>query len=318
MRGRRQAARGRHPLLAAGLGLAWVCGFSVTGAGQTFRTGVDAVAVDVLVTRNGRPVVGLTADDFTVLDNDVPQQIESVLLEDVPITLLLVLDTSGSVRGAPLVQLRTAAEAAAEALRADDRVGLVTFSHNVRMVVEPPSPPASLPSDALRRVRASGGTALYDATFAAFALRERTVGRTLMLVFSDGDDTVSWLDPRDVLNTAQRSDVVVYGVSLEGVARDSRWERQDRRSARRWFPSEPHLFRRQYLPVLAAETGGSVFVAQDIGRLRAAFARVVGEFRSRYLLTYAPIGVESAGWHELEVRVEGSGRDVQARRGYLR
>ena len=83
--------------------------------GQTFRAGVDAVAVDVLVTRNGRPVVGLTADDFTVLDNDVPQQIELVLLEDVPITLLLVLDTSGSVRGAPLVQLRTAAEAAAEA-----------------------------------------------------------------------------------------------------------------------------------------------------------------------------------------------------------
>ncbi|MFB3095219.1 MAG: hypothetical protein ACE10O_05130, partial [Candidatus Acidiferrales bacterium] len=73
-----------------------------------------------------------------------------------------------------------------------------------------------------------------------------------------------------------------------------------------------------YLPVLAEETGGSVFVAQDPGRLRAAFARVIDEFRSRYLLTYAPTGVESAGWHELDVRVEGRGRNVQARRGYLR
>ena len=311
------AARGRHRLLAAGLGLASVWGFSVTGVGQTFRISVDAVAVDVLVTRNGRPVLGLTADDFTLLDNDVPQQIESVLLEDVPITLLLVLDTSGSVVGAPLAQLLTAAEAVAEALRSDDRVGLVTFSHNVRVVVEPPSLPASL-SDALRRVRATGGTALYDATFAAFALRERTVGRTLMLVFSDGDDTTSWLDPRDVLNTAQRSDVVVYAVNLAGVAPDSWQGRQGRRSARRWFATEPHLFRGQYLPVLAEETGGSVFVAQDTGRLRAAFARVVDEFRSRYLLTYAPTGVELSGWHELDVRVEGRGRDVQARRGYLR
>ena len=317
MTGRRQAARGRHALLAAGLGLACLSGLGVTAVGQTFRTGVDAVAVDVLVTRAGRPVVGLTADDFTVLDNDVPQQIEAVLLEDVPITLLLVLDTSGSVRGAPLVQLRTAAEAAAGVLRPDDRVGLVTFSHNLRLVVAPPSPPASL-SDALRRVRASGGTALYDAAFAAFALRERTVGRTLMLVFSDGDDTTSWLDPRDVLKTAQRSDVVVYGVSLDRVARDSRWERPGLGSARRWFPSEPHLFRGQFLPVLVEETGGAVFVAQDVGRLQTAFARVVSEFRSRYLLTYSPVGVESAGWHELEVRVEGRGRDVQARRGYLR
>ena len=178
------ATRDCHHELLGGLG--------VTAMGQTFRAGVDAVAVDVLVTRNGRPVVGLTADDFTVLDNDVPQQIESVLLEDVPITLLLVLDTSGSVRGAGAAA-HGRRGGGRGLLRPDDRVGLVTFSHNVRLVVEPPSPPASL-LDALRRVRASGGTALYDAAFAAFALRERTVGRTLMLVFSDGDDTTSWLD----------------------------------------------------------------------------------------------------------------------------
>jgi len=117
----------RWQALAVGLGLACVGGLTVTAvAGQTFRTGVDAVAVDVLVTRDGRPVTGLTADDFSVRDNDVPQRIDAVLLEDVPITLLLVLDTSGSVGGAPLVQLRAAAEAAVEALRPDDRVGLVT------------------------------------------------------------------------------------------------------------------------------------------------------------------------------------------------
>ena len=305
-------------LLAAGLALACVNEISVSAVvGQTFRSGVDAVAVDVLVTRRGQPVTGLTADDFTLLDDDVPQQIDSVLLEEVPITLLLVLDTSGSVGGAPLTQLRAAAVAASEALRPDDRVGLVTFSDKLRMVVEPPSLPSRLP-DALRRVRAGGATALYDATFAALTLREQSVGRHLMLVFSDGDDTASWLDPRDVLTTAQRSDVVVYGVILDRAARVSRLDQQGRLSARRWFPSEPHLFRRQFLPLLVEDTGGSLFVAEDIERLRAAFSRVVSEFRSRYLLTYSPAGVGSTGWHELEVRVEGRGRNVQARRGYLR
>ena len=259
----------------------------------------------------------MTADDFTVFDNEVAQEIDAILLEELPITLLLVLDTSGSVRGAPLRQLRAAAAAAGDALRPDDRVGLVTFSDKLRMVVEPPSSPSSLP-DALGRVRAAGATALYDGTFAALALREQTVGRTVVLVFSDGYDTASWLDPRDVLDAAQRSDVVVYGVRLDAVTRDSWSDRRGRALAGRWFAAEPHLFGWQYLPQLAEDTGGTVYVAEDLGRLRDTFSQVVNEFRSRYLLTYTPSGVDRSGWHELEVRVRGRGRRVQARRGYLR
>ena len=116
----------------------------------------------------------------------------------------------------------------------------------------------------------------------------------------------------------RRSDVVVYGVHLDPAARDNWWNRQASALARRWLPIEPHLFGHQYLPQLVEDTGGSVFVAEDVDRLRAAFSRVVSEFRSRYLLTYSPNGVASAGWHELDVRVEGRGRKVQARRGYLR
>ena len=307
-------------LLAAGVGLACMGGLTVTPAAeQTFRSGVYAVAVDVLVTRDGRPVIDLTADDFTVLDNDVPQQIDSVLLEEVPITLLMVLDTSASVRGAPLVQLRAAAEAAAEVLRPDDRVGMVTFSHNVRMVVEPPSRPASVP-DALGRVRAGGATALYDATFAAFALREQTVGRTLMLVFSDGDDTASWLDPREVLDTrnvATWSSTASASTVLRETTGWPGWPgRAEYRRAAGFRPS----------PIcLAASIWGywSRTPRRGVRRrghrtVRAAFSRVVSEFRSRYLVTYSPTGVESAGWHALEVRVEGREREVQARRGYLR
>ena len=294
-----------------------VVGGAGPAAGQTFRSGVDAVAVDVLVTRGRDSVSGLTAADFTVLDNGVRQDVAAILVEEVPITLLLVLDTSGSVRGTPLRQLRAAAEAAGESLRPDDRVGLVTFSDKLRLAVEPPSPPAGLP-DALDRVRAGGATALYDGTFAALALRDRTVGRTVVLVFSDGYDTASWLDPLDVLDAARRSDVVVYGVRHDHLAREGWQERQGRGLASRWFATEPQLFRQEYLAQLAADTGGSEYVAADLDRLREVFSRVVNEFRSRYLLTYTPQGVDAGGWHELEVRVRGRGRRVQARRGYLR
>lgn len=296
-------------------------GVLLTGAAaslpaQTFRSGVDAVSVDVLVTRDGRPVAGLTADDFTLLDNGVEQRIDTLLFDEVPITLLLALDVSGSVGGAGLEQLRAAVRAAGESLRPDDRVGLLTFSDRIRLALEPPSSADRLAA-ALGRVRAGGATALYDATFTALALREQTVGRMVVLLFSDGDDTASWLDPRDVFDMAQRSDVVVYGVTLDRGGPDTLITRQGRELARQWFTLEPEIFRREFLWRLVGDTGGSLEMSDDLERLRDTFARVVHEFRSRYLLGYSPSGVATDGWHDLEVRVDGGG-EVTARRGYLR
>ena len=286
-------------------------------AAQTFRSAVDAVSVDVLVTRRGEPVTDLTLADFALEDNGVEQRIQSLELDEVPITLLLVLDVSGSVGGRGLEQLKVAARAAGEALRSDDRVGLVTFSDRVRLGLDPSASADALPA-ALSRVRAGGATALYDATFAGLTLRERTEGRTLMLVFSDGDDTASWLDPRDVLDVAHRSDVVVYGVVLDRGPSDSFVTRERQAWVREWFPLEPDLFRRAYLGRLVSDTGGSLQISNDLGGLRELFARVISEFRSRYVLTYAPSGVGDSGWHALEVAVEGRGLQVTARRGYLR
>ena len=168
-------------------------------------------------------------------------------------------------------------------------------------------------------MRARGGTALYDATLAAVALRESTAGPSLILVFSDGQDTVSWLDPRDVLVAARRSSAVVYGVTLErSVRATDRADRQGRSQERRWFRDEPHVFARHYLSVLVDETGGSLFVAERADELSALFAAALGDFRSRYLLTYSPRGVDTDGWHEIDVEVDRRGMDVQARPGYLR
>jgi VWFA-related protein len=294
--------------------LAWL---TASASGQVFRVNVDGVSVDVLVTRGGKPLKGLQASDFTLLDNGVAQRIESVMFEDVPITLMLVLDTSASVKGELLMRLKGAARAAADALRADDRIGLLAFTHHAWLALAPPAIPAALPP-VLDTIEAGGNTSVYDATFAVMALRLRTPGRMLMLVFTDGDDTTSWLDPRDVLAVARRSDMVAYGVVLERpLANLHPADVRVATSIELLFDEEPYLYGRIYLKRLVEESGGSLFVA-DASGLSEAFVRVVDEFRSRYVLTYTPREVDAKGWHKLAVRVKARGATVQARTGYLR
>jgi VWFA-related protein len=279
---------------------------------------VDAVRVDVLVTRGGRAVPGLTSADFELRDNGVVQEIEAVAVEDVPVTLTLVLDVSESVEGQPLQHLRSAVGAAAGVLSRDDRLALFTFSHRVALTAEATTDHAQVQAAALG-VTATGATALYDATFAALVMRERIQGRAVMLVFSDGDDTASWIDPRAVIAAAQRSDVVVYVVTLEQQAERVNLDAVIRnRREEESFLEEPSLYGRQYLPLLARESGGSVLVAERSDQLRETFVRVVNEFKSRYILTYTPRGVDAGGWHAIDVGLKGQAAEITARRGYLR
>ena len=287
-------------------------------AEQTFRATVDAVRVDALVTRDGRPLPGLTAADFELRDNGVVQDVAAVRVEDVPLTLMLVLDVSQSVQGEPLTQLRAAIDASANALSAADQVALFTFSHHIAQAAAATRDFAGLQSAAFG-VEASGATSLYDATLAALMLRHRVEGRAVMLVFSDGADTTSWIDPRVTLATAQRSDVAVYGVTLA-----RQMERRNADAVRQatleeeWFRRDPWSYGRQFLPLLTADTGGALLTAESADRLLDTFVRVVREFKSRYLLTYTPRDVAPAGWHSVDVRLKRQPGDVTARRGYLR
>ena len=148
----------------------------------------------------------------------------------------------------------------------------------------------------------------------------------LVLLFTDGLDTASWLDPLAVIEAAKRSDLVVVGVRLDspvnrpagtGVLRDSRTTTAPK-SIRRWFEQQPELLRQEFLPALADQTGGELIVASDSGDLRAVFVKIVSEFKTRYVLTYSPQNVPPSGWHPLEVKLTDKKGDVRARRGYTR
>src|SRR5947208_3404573 len=288
-----------------------------------FKTSVDAVRVDVLATNGRQPLSGLTADDFELRDAGVRQQIEAVSLAEVPIHFLLALVTSSSVRGEPLEHLKVAARAAIASLRPTDHAALIAFSHVIQLQIPFTADTAAI-ARAIDAVEANGATALCDAVFGALATREAVDGRTLVLLFTDGLDTTSWLSPLTVIEEARRSEVVVDAVRLDPVAdqtidfRRSRLPPPPPGQTRRWFLEEPQLFRHEFLSALTDETGGQLIVAGSSGSLRDVFVKIVSEFKTRYVLTYSPANVAPSGWHPIEVRLKNKKGDVRARRGYTR
>lgn len=276
--------------------LAVLTACSASGAGAqetpTFSAGIEAIRLDVLVTNRDRVVHDLKAEDFEVRDNGVLQDVALVSTENLPLNVILALDTSGSVAGEPLEHLRSAGQTLLARLEPEDKAGLVTFSQEVTLRVGL-TPDVDSIVRALAAVEARGETALIDGSYAAMMAGETDIGRDLLIVFSDGVDTSSWLTQEQVLEAARRSDVVVYGVSVRGTV-------------------EP-----RFLGSLTRLTGGSVFEVESTRDVSAAFVDIFDEFRNRYLLSYSPQGVEAGGWHRVEVTVKGERGVARVRSGYM-
>jgi VWFA-related protein len=276
----------------------------------TFRTAVDVIRVDVLVLDGLKPVAGLRARDFEVFDNGLPQRIQVDSLEDASLDVVLALDTSSSVAGRLMTQLISAAEALVAALDDRDRAALLTFSDTLALRA-PLTVDRARVRRALADVRASGSTSVVDALSAALSLPGASGRPTLLLVFSDGLDTASWLAPSYVLDQARRSDIVIDGVVVGAGARDQP-------GALNAPPADADDIRR-FLPHATAVTGGRLLDGSRGERLSQAFVDALRSFRERYEITYSPEGPQAAGWHAIEVRVKGRRNlTIRARPGYLR
>ena len=259
--------------------------------GAPFRSAVEAVRVDVLVTDNGRPILGLGPADFELLDNGVPQGVELVSFGQVPLNVILALDMSDSVAGERLGQLRGAASALLAAFDSGDQAALVSFSQSVQLGAKL-TPDVEAVRRALDIARPSGMTALVDGTYAGIMAGESDAGRGLLIVFSDGVETASWLRADAVIETAKRADVVVYAVAVRSRSRPD------------------------FLRDIASVTGGRLFEIEKTTDLAATFLGILQEFRQRYLVSYTPRGVAKGGWHRLDVRVTNRKATVRARPGY--
>jgi VWFA-related protein len=301
---------------AAAFAISVAIATAVPAQRPAFRSGVDAVRIDVQVIRDGRPVPDLTAADFELRDSGVKQAIEVVSLEQQPVDVLFAFDTSESMAGQPLAGLKQAARAALDVLAKDDRAALLTFSHALSLRSGWTDDRQTI-TTAIESATAEGSTSLQDAVLASCVLRERARGRMLVLLFSDGMDTSSWLPALRVMDQARRTDAVFDAVWMPPAVAASAPPHLSDAVMRRWFFDEPVLFRQQFLRVLADETGGELIVATG-PTLRATFVRIVTLFKSRYVLSYTPKGVPATGWHPVDVRLTRGKAELRARRGYQR
>jgi VWFA-related protein len=260
--------------------------------GASFSARVEAVRVDVLVTDNGQPVRGLGAADFELFDNGVAQRVDLVSFDEIPLNVILALDMSDSVAGARLTQLRGAGAGLLAALKKHDQAALVSFSHAVQLG-SPLTSDVGAVREALAAASATGMTALIDGTYAGIMVGESDAGRGLLIVFSDGVDTSSWLRAEAVLDAARRADVVVYAVSVTSRLKP------------------------EFLREMTSLTGGRLFEIEKTANLASTFLGILDEFRQRYLVSYTPQGVPKDGWHKLDVRVRSRRASIKARPGYL-
>jgi VWFA-related protein len=284
---------------------------------SVFHSGVDAVQVDVSVTHDGKPVAGLTAKDFEVSDNGVRQVVRFVDVASVPVDLLLDVDVSASVAGDRLASLKAACRAAIGALRPIDRAGVLSFSGQITEQV-PMTASRDQVAAGLDALSGAGNTSLYEAVYAGLLLGTAAESRTLLLVFSDGQDTLSWLTPAAVLEAARHSAVVVYAVSTQPFARSrvqQLLESPDARPAPGHPGGGPLLS--DFLYQVTTLSGGRLLAPDEPG-LANRFVSIVEEFQNRYVLAYTPTGVSGSGWHTITVRVLRKGLDVRSRPGYWR
>jgi Ca-activated chloride channel family protein len=268
---------------------------SAAGPAQPeFSTRVTQVEVYATVTdRDGRPIKGLQASDFVVLEDDVPQEVTTFMGGDFPASVALAIDRSFSMQGTPLNVARTAGRVFVASLKPEDRVMLISISGNVE-VLSPLTTDREPLLETLASLDAWSSTSLNDALITSLDLLEGESGRRAIVVLSDGADRYSQAREVDVLNRARRSAVMMYPIAI-GRER-------------------PPLFAE-----LAALTGGRSFHLRDPKELQKTLQTVAADLGAQYLLGYATPTAgrqEADDWRSITVKVTRPGVQVRARSGY--
>jgi Ca-activated chloride channel family protein len=266
----------------------------------TFRTGTKAVSLYTTVTEAGRLVPGLTRDDFEILDNGKPQALTVFSNEVLPITVVVMLDTSFSMTG-NIDTLKAGAEQFLLRLLKGDRARVGDFNDKIQMV-SPLTGDRDELIASLRDVDFGYPTRLYDAIAEGLTELQDVEGRKVVLVFTDGDDTASRTRFGTVLDRAQTGEVMMYAIGLQGQVSING------RSVR----TKPD----RSLKKLAEETGGGYFELSRTDQLMSTFTRVALELHSQYLLGFSP-EARDGKTHTLEVRVKQPGMIARARKTYV-
>jgi Ca-activated chloride channel family protein len=282
--------------------LACVLATVIVAAQQpTFRVGTQVVSLFATVTdAQKRLVPSLVKDDFEVFDNDKAQPIVFFENQVQPISVITMLDTSGSMT-ASIDLLRRAAEQFLLRLLPEDKGRVGAFNDKIYISARFTSNRDELVSE-VKDLDYGNGTRLWDAMAICLDELKGVQGRKVVLLFTDGDDTESRTHFGTVLDRARAEEVMVYAIGLESVYFNGQ----------RMVRTKPD----SGLKKLADETGGGYFELTKTTDLAPTFTRVAQELHSQYVLGFTPTLLDGRV-HKLSLRVKQPGMAARARRSYL-
>jgi Ca-activated chloride channel family protein len=317
----------------------------------TFHTGVELVNVTATVTdRSGRFVRGLTQNEFQVFDDGRPQPISHFGAERVPVSIGIVIDTSGSMEGEKIEAARDALDRfLTQLLDPNDEVFLYRFDNHPALV-EGWTRDKQRISDAVRRIQPRGGTALYDAVAEAVQMAQR--GRNqkkAVLIISDGNDTSSQTDEAAVQQIIRQTEVLVYAIGIDSgasgpmrigyepaqypPARPPRFPlpfpfpRPGRPPSKPYPPAPQPLGSRGgiddervnagALRSITDGSGGRTEIVRFARDLDPATAAIADELSRQYYLGYMAPNAADGLWHDIRVEVSNPSYVVRARHGYV-
>jgi Ca-activated chloride channel family protein len=290
----------------AGLVLVLCLASAAQDSDTTFKVDVKLVNVFVTVTdEHGAPIAGLKKDNFDLAEDDKAQKIALFDKESaLPLNIVMAIDTSLSTRKDLPLELASARRFAHAILRPMDVMSLYQFSETVSELT-PFTPDVRAIDRGIDRVRVGSATALYDALFLGSQALEPRQGRKVMVVITDGGDTMSKVNYQEAVRAAETAEAILYSIIVVPIEA----------SAGRDTGGEHALIQ------LSADTGGKYFYASSLAQLDEAFRQISDELRTQYLLAYYPTQrLSNSDFRRIEVKVKGIPSDsdfkVRHRTGY--
>jgi Ca-activated chloride channel family protein len=281
--------------------LVWTCVSRVAPQQEipqvTFRADVGLVEVYAAVfDSKGHYVTGLTQEQFEVRDNGKPESLVLFETTDAGLSLGILLDTTGSMRGAiPVV--KNATLRLIDQLRPNDFIAIYGFSTTLR-VLQGFTSDKDAAKRAILNVRSGGRTALFDAISRVLSDLTPRKGKKALVAFTDGQDNASYLEPDAASTRARKVGVPLYTIA-EGEA----------------------LKNRQLVGILrnlSLRTGGISFTARKAGRIDEIFSRISEDLQHCYMLAYVAPPAENNDWRSIQVSVKGvKNARIRAKQGYF-
>lgn len=286
---------------------------------ETLKVNVNLVSLYFTVhDKRGALIPHLTKDDFTIIEDKAPQKIKNFAAEnDQPLTLGILLDTSGSQQNVLPLEQEAGAAFLSRILRSKDEAFLISFDVNIDLLSDYTNNARALAramDKAQINVGTGGmgngtpkGTLLYDAVYSATHEKlQQETGRKAIIILSDGEDQGSMMKLQGAIEAAQKSNCIVYVLLI----------------ADRGFYGRGGYtigYSGDYdMKKLAEETGGRLIDVGNSGKkLESAFSQIEEELRTQYVASYTPTNAKLDGsYRKIEINVKGDGLKVQARKGY--